>query len=192
LKTGLYLPNVLDALGVSSLTAYRDTRANWLERLYDQALRLYPQEFEERSNSAVDKRITFMYGQLWELDQLNTATHDTLHETFGVANIEAFEHLALLVRKGHAIDANGEEKYLPNAKNMALPIRFIHGAENATFLPEGTEKSMDYLRSANGNGLYDRVVIPKYGHIDCIFGKNAAVDVFPHIVEHLDKTALIN
>lgn len=192
LKTGLYLPNVLDALGVPSLTAYRDTRANWLERLYDQALRLYPQEFEERSNSAVDKRITFMYGQLWELDQLNTATHDTLHETFGVANIGAFEHLALLVRKGHAVSANGDEKYLPHAKNMALPIRFIHGAENATFLPEGTEKTVEYLRAANGDGLYDRIVIPKYGHIDCIFGKNAAADVFPYIVEHLDKTAPLN
>lgn len=189
LKTGLYLPNVLDAIGIDSLTAYRDTRANWLERLYDQALRLYPQEFEERSTSAVDKRITFMYGQLWELDQLNTATHDTLHETFGVANIDAFEHLALLVRKGHAVAADGGEKYLPNAKNMALPIRFIHGAENATFLPEGTAKTLAYLRAANGEDLYDRIVIPRYGHIDCIFGKSAATDVFPYVVEHLDKTA---
>ena len=191
LKTGLYLPNVLDALGVDSLTAYRDTRANWLERLYDQALRLYPQAFEERSNSAVDKRITFMYGHLWELDQLNTATHDTLHETFGVANIEAFEHLALLVRKGYAVGADGSEKYLPNAKNMALPIRFIHGAENATFLAEGTAKTVEFLSEKNGQGWYDRIVIPNYGHIDCIFGKNAAADVFPYIVEHLNKTALI-
>jgi cholesterol oxidase len=189
LKTGLHLPGLLDALGVETLSAYRDTRAGWLERLYDTALRLYPQEAEERSDSAVDRRITFMYGQLWELDQLNTATHDTLHETFGVANIAAFEHLALLMRKGHAVAADGAEVYLPHAARMAIPIRFIHGAENQTFLPESTALAQKFLSERNGAAWYDRVVIPDYGHIDCIFGKNAARDVFPFIVEHLDKNA---
>jgi cholesterol oxidase len=188
LKTGLHLPSLLDALGVESLTAYRDNNAAWFERLYDQALRLYPQEFEERSNSAVDKRITFMYGQLWELAQLNTETHATLHETFGVANIEAFEHLAILMRRGHAVDAQGDEVYLQNSANMAIPIRFIHGEKNCTFLPESTAKTVDFLSAANGAHLYDRIVIPDYGHIDCIFGKNAANDVFPFIVEHLEKS----
>ena len=187
LKTGLYLPSLLEKLNINSLTAYRDSEANWLEKLYDQALRLYPQEFEELTNNPVDKRIAFMYGQLWELDQLNQATHDTLHELFGVANIESFQHLALLMREGHAVDKDGAEVYLPNASNMAIPIRFIHGAENSTFLPESTEKSMAFLAQANGAELYDRKVIPNYGHIDCIFGKNAVRDVYPLIVEHLDK-----
>ena len=31
-------------------------------------------------------------------------------------------------------------------------------------------------------------VIPGYGHIDCIFGKNAVKDVYPFIVEHLEAT----
>ncbi len=188
LKTALYLPNALDALGVQSLSAYRDTNANWFEHLYDTALRLYPQTFDDRSNSAVDKRIIFMYGQLWELAQLNTATHDTLHETFGVANIEAFEHLGMLMRKGHAVNAAGEEVYLPNAANMAIPIRFIHGEKNQTFLPESTAQTVKFLSATNGAQLYDRIVIPDYGHIDCIFGKNATHDVFPFIVEHLDRT----
>lgn len=187
LKTGLHLPSLLDKLGVDSLTAYRDKHANWLERLYDNALRLYPQEFEELTNSPVDKRIAFMYGQLWELDQLNSATHDNLHELFGVANIEAFEHLALMMRKGHALSKKGEEVYLPQAQKMAIPIRFIHGAENQTFLPKGTELAVDYLTQANGGELYDIKMIPDYGHIDCIFGKNASEDVFPLIREHLDR-----
>jgi len=32
-------------------------------------------------------------------------------------------------------------------------------------------------------------VIPDYGHIDCIFGKNAVKDVYPLILQHLDETA---
>jgi cholesterol oxidase len=33
---------------------------------------------------------------------------------------------------------------------------------------------------------YERHVIPGYGHLDCIFGKNAAVDVYPLILRYLD------
>jgi cholesterol oxidase len=187
LKTGLYLPSVLEAVGVDSLTAYVDTHANWMERLYDNALRFYPIEFEERSNSPVDRRITFMYGQLWELDQLNTATHETLHELFGVANIRCFEHLARMVRAGHVVDFDGAEIYMPHLENLAIPITFIHGAENAAFIPESTKLTYDLLQQTNGD-LYSRHVIPNYGHIDCIFGKNAEEDVYPFILEHLENT----
>jgi cholesterol oxidase len=187
LKSGLHLPTMLDNIGVDSLTAYVDTNSNWLERLYDNALRLYPIEFEERSNSPVDRRITFMYGQLWELDQLNTATHDTLHELFGVANITCFEHLARLVRTEHLVGFDGSEIYMPHVDKLAIPMTFIHGAENAAFIPESTKLTYDLLTETNGD-LYTRHVIPAYGHIDCIFGKNASRDVYPYILEHLEKT----
>ncbi|MET0379162.1 MAG: alpha/beta fold hydrolase [Spongiibacteraceae bacterium] len=190
IKAGLYLPDLLDKLGIDSLTAYRDTHADWYERLFDEVLRLYPQEFEERTNSPVDRRIAFLYGQLWELDQLNTATHDSLHELFGVANIAAFEHLALLLRKGSAVNAAGDDVYLPHVKRLAIPIRLIHGAENQTFLPESTKLMLRWLQQANGAALYDRIEVPKYGHIDCIFGKNAVVDVYPLLLAHLEKTAV--
>jgi cholesterol oxidase len=32
--------------------------------------------------------------------------------------------------------------------------------------------------------------VPGYGHIDCMFGKDAVVDVYPIILGHLEKTAL--
>ncbi|MGZ5890945.1 MAG: hypothetical protein ACXWJS_10170, partial [Hyphomicrobium sp.] len=64
-------------------------------------------------------------------------------------------------------------------------------AKNECFKPESTARTLARLSEANGKQLYERHVIPGYGHIDCIFGKNAAIDVFPHIVAHLDKTATI-
>ncbi len=75
-------------------------------------------------------------------------------------------------------------------KRLAVPTAFIHGAENACFLPSSTEETVAALSRANGAGLYKRHVIPGYGHIDCIFGKSAARDVFPRIVEHLDQDAV--
>ena len=52
-------------------------------------------------------------------------------------------------------------------------------------------RTVERLSEANGRQLYERHVIPGYGHIDCIFGKNAARDIFPLVVAHLDKTAVI-
>lgn len=187
IKSGLHLPDVLGTLGVDSLTAYADTRADWQEALFDDMLRLYPIEFEERCRSSVCHRITFLYGTLYEHDQLNNATHENLHEMFGVAAIEALSHLALMVRKGHLVDARGKDVYLPHMKRLAIPISFIHGAENGCYHPESTEITYEKLRVANGD-LYSRHVIPSYGHIDCIYGKNAVTDVYPLMLAHLDKT----
>ena len=192
LKTGLYVPELLDKLGIKSLTAYVDANADWQDKLFNAVLRLYPVEFEERSRSPVDRRILFMYGVLYEHDQLNAATFDALHEMFGIANIRAFEHIGAIARAGHLVAADGGEAYMPHLGRLALPITFIHGAENDTFLPRSTELTFDALRKANDpdgrRQLYHRYVVPDYGHIDCIFGKNASRDVFPLILKQLEAT----
>ncbi|MBA3767258.1 MAG: alpha/beta fold hydrolase, partial [Acidobacteria bacterium] len=189
IKCGLYLPSFMEALSIDSLTGYVDTNANWVNRLYDKCLKLYPIEDEERCRSLVCPRVAFMYGQLYEHDQLNTATHDAMHELFGIANISTFNHLAMLVRAGHLVNARGEDVYLPNLGRLAIPIAFIHGAENECFLPEGSRLTYQLLRETHDKSLYNRHVIPNYGHIDCIFGKNAARDVYPLILNHLAATA---
>ena len=84
------------------------------------------------------------------------------------------------------MDRDGGEVYLPHLERMAIPITFISGAENECFLPESTETTYNLLREKNGKKLYARHVIPNYGHIDCIYGKNAARDVYPFILEQLD------
>jgi cholesterol oxidase len=188
LKTGLYVPNLLDVLGVSSLNAYFGTDSNEREKLLNRALQLYPVQFEERCRNPVCHRIAFMYAQLYEHAQLNSATHDAMHEMFGIANIKAFEHIGAISRAKHLVDAAGNEVYMGHPERLAIPITFIHGAENECFLPESTKRTLEWLSAANGAQLYRRRVIPDYGHIDCIFGKNAARDVYPFIAEHLDAT----
>jgi len=187
-KAGLHLPQVLDALGVETMTAYRDAHADWQQRLLDTALRFYPVRHGEDCDSAVCHRISFMYALLYDHAQLNERLHDNLHELFGVASIKVFDHLALMVNAGHVVKADGADDYIGHLDRMALPITFLSGGDNQCFLPQGTQETMEMLAQRNGAGLYKRVVVPGYGHIDCIFGKNAAVDVFPHILEHLERS----
>lgn len=187
-KTGLHLPNFLDLLGVDSLTAYVDSTAGWKQKLYDDALKLYPVPKGERCHSAVCHRVSFMYSLLYQHEQLDDHIHDNLHELFGIGNMTSFEHLALMVREQQVMSADGKDVYMPHLDRLALPMRFIHGEKNDCYLPASTQKTYDLLCAANGESLYSRHVIPGYGHIDCIFGKNAVDDVYPLILEHLEAT----
>jgi len=187
IRTGLHLPDFLDELGVKTLDAYTDTHEDWVSRLYDKALDLYP--IGEHCQSPVCHRITFMYAPLYQHEQLNEATHEVLHEVFGVANIRALEGLGLMTRKGHIVAADGTDAYLPHIDRMAIPIAFIHGERNECFLPRSTEITYNLLRDRNGASLYSRSVIPGYGHIDCIFGRNAVKDVYPLVLKHFEATA---
>lgn len=190
IRTGLHLPEFLDKIGVKSLTAYVDSHADWWNRLYDDALRVYPIPLDNLCNNPVCHRITFMYALLYEHAQLNQSTHENaLHEMFGIANIKSFDQISLMTRKGHIVAADGSEAYLPHLDRLAVPITFIHGGSNACFLPESTQITYDTLCKANGSSLYSRHVVPNYGHIDCIYGKNAATDIYPLMLEHLEQTA---
>lgn len=188
IKAGLHLPEVLEVLGVRTMTAYRDTHADWEQRLLDTALRFYPIRHGEDCQSAVCHRISFMYALLYDHSKLNRRLHDNLHELFGVASLTMFDHLALMATRGQVVTADGRDEYLPHLDRMALPVTFICGSDNQCFIPESTKRTFDGLCARNGTGLYRRHVIPGYGHIDCIFGRDAASDVFPHILEHLERT----
>ncbi len=186
LKTDLYLPSLLSAMNFKTLTAYVDSHADWKNKLYDKSLNLYPIPLEERCGSLVCHRITSMYGHLYEHDQLNTETHNVLHEMFGIVNLTAFKQLALITRKGYLVNAQGENSYLPNLERLAIPIAFLHGTDNACVLPKSTEITYQLLCKKNGVQLYSHHRISQYGHVDCMFGKNAFRDVYPLILQHLE------
>ena len=188
IKTGLCLTSGMAALGLKHLTAYTDTHAAWPSRLYDRTLTLYPMQREERCDSPVCRRITSIYGTLYEHDRLGQTTHHALHEMFGVVNIRALRQLSRITRKNHLVNARGEEAYLPHIQRMAIPIAFIHGDENECVLPVSTEATYNLVTQANGQDLYTRHLIPGYGHVDCIIGEMAHRDVYPIILDHLEST----
>ena len=61
---------------------------------------------------------------------------------------------------------------------------------NACYHPQSTEITFEKLREANGD-LYSRHVIPRYGHIDCIYGKNAVTNVYPLMLASFGKNKLV-
>lgn len=185
IKAGLHTPQILQHLGIKDMTAYTQ-HAKWPHNLLDEALKFFPVEHDEACSSPVCHRATFLYGLLYEHAQLDEQLHANLQELFGIHDVELFNQLAAMVRAGHVVDANGDDVYMPNIDGMKLPIAFIHGTENLCYLPTSTEMTYDLLVERFGADNYERHLIEGYGHIDCVFGKRAALDVFPTIVRHLD------
>ena len=77
------------------------------------------------------------------------------------------------------------------AQRLALPITFIHGAKNACFKPESTERTLARLSEANGKQLYERHVIPGPGTSTASSARTPRSMCSSRIVAHLDKTATI-
>ena len=76
-----------------------------------------------------------------------------------------------MIRRGQAVDAAGDDVYLPHLDRLAIPITFVHGEHNRMFIPRSTELTYDALRAANGDALYRRVIVPGYAHMDCWMGE---------------------
>lgn len=186
LRAGIYAGNLLDALGVDTLTTQRDDDPSWLERLYDAALAIYPAG-EEPCDSPFCRRVMFMYGEVYDHDNLNDATHEHLEEAFGVANIRTLTHITRMLREDHAVSIDGDHDYLDDVSGLAVPIAFLHGERNRLFLPEGSALTLETLRSRNDPALYSRHVVRGYAHMDCFVGKDAARDVYPLVTDLLDQ-----
>lgn len=88
------------------------------------------------------------------------------------------------------VDVHGRDVYLTpeNVQRLrGIPTFFLHGGKNKTFLPETTEETLAYLRKVHPDTHYERHVVPNYGHADCVIGKEANKDVYPHVLAFLDK-----
>jgi cholesterol oxidase len=186
MRSGIYAGNAIQALGIDTLNTDESDDPSWAERLYERALQLYPSG-EQECGLPFCRRQMFMYGETYDHDQLNDATHEHLHEAFGDANKTTFRHITRILRAGHVVTADGDEVYLGATDNLRLPISFLHGENNRLFKPEGSLLTYDYLREANGPELYTRTVIPGYSHMDLFIGKDAARDVYPVVTAELDR-----
>jgi cholesterol oxidase len=166
-----------------------DTARTLPDELLDVFLRPIPIAREERCGLALCRWVNAIYGCTHRHAELNNATHQALPDMFGWGNIDAFNHFALMVRKHRAVNHRGEDVYLRHPERMRLPTLFLQGQRNYIFHPEGSKRTVQWLRRHNGPGFYQRVVFPKYAHLDALAGRDAHRDVYPTILRHLEKTA---
>lgn len=84
-----------------------------------------------------------------------------------------------------------EVKNLVTDENLArlagIPIMLFSGGDNKVLAPRCTDKTYTILRDMFGEELYERNVVPGYGHLDCWMGREAFIDVYPMVRKQVDK-----
>jgi cholesterol oxidase len=154
----------------------------------DLLLSLVPVPRGERCGRPVCRWLNATYGLTHTHTQLNELTHEMLDEAFGFANITGLRHLALINRKRRAVDRTGADAYLPHVDRLSLPILFVQGSRNPIFRPSGTKATVAWIDAHHGRGSASYLELADYSHLDTMIGRNAAAEVFPSIVAHLDAT----
>ncbi len=157
------------------------------DRLVDAAMFMVPVPEGEACTNPVCHRVFSIFGPAWTHAQLNHDTHIALAEMTGAVSTGPFEQISDIVTRGFAVMADGTDAYLPNVGNLRLPIDFLAGRLNQIFLPETSERTYEWLVAHNGPEHYTRHVFADYAHMDIWFGRDAVSDIYPYVLECLER-----
>lgn len=161
--------------------------------LKSKLLRLIVQATHWEKDTLVGKFVSFTYGAgfpaLWRLENLNTKTLDWIQHEFASVPLSFFDHIRDAVKTGHLVPVGkiNAHHYVPISNTSRARIVLFAGTKNRCFLAESQKKTFDYLENLEP-GRHALHVIDRYSHLDIFFGKDAHKDVFPIMLEELNKT----
>jgi hypothetical protein len=133
-------------------------------------------------------RIYGLYGPVIAHKNLNEDTHNAMRQIFGEIATLPFVQLGLIMERGRAVTADGEDSYLPGYRNLQMPIHIISGDQNQIILTESGYFMQQWLRHKmpESHDLFTWHVAKGYAHNDCLIGKDAHEHIFPNILDHLN------
>lgn len=190
LKINYVLPLASRAIGYMN-PRWGVTGAPWvLPKAIDAWVRLTHHECDNQ----VCKLSSYTYGTgkptLWSHENLNDATHEWLTGEFAEVPLTFFKQMRRCIEAGRLVAVDGRPE-LP-ADLAAGPPRtearfaFLAGERNTCFLAESQERSFEWFEG-HAPGRHALHMLPGYSHLDVFMGKDAARDVFPTILDELDR-----
>lgn len=174
----------------------------------------YPDGDRERGVPAfatVRHRADGIFGQTMRLSNIGKDTLSALPDIYGWVMVEGLAQVSHYAREQLLTDSEGMNRVVTHkhlAERFAFPVMFLHGRQNAVFDWRGAWDSFILLRAVFGDKktewhvlpqhmtgdmvlsaptMHRLVVLDKYGHQDCLIGKEAGKEVFPHVVRFLDE-----
>lgn len=165
--------------------------------LLSRILAMFVKAVHRECDNGVCRMVSFTYGAgfpaLWSHENLDPSTHDWLSDEFGCVPLRFFRQMAKSVRKGHIVAIESLDSlpsdYLEQKPKTDARFVFLAGEKSRCFLPQSQLNSFSYFESFR-QGFHSLYVLPEYGHLDVFIGKNAANDVFPTILEELEKNSI--
>lgn len=142
--------------------------------------------------------LSLMWGTGWPAlyrhENLADVTHRRGGDLYGAVSMHYYRHVMKMVRAGNRAvkfdpsnPAHGAlpDDYLAAASAITTPILFMTGERNQIFT---TSNVICHRRLREmGCTQHELRVFPGYGHQDVFMGKDVAVDIFPSLLDFLDR-----
>ena len=153
--------------------------------------------FHRECNVPACHMLSLMWGTGWPAlynhENLADITHRRGGDLYGGTSMHYYRHVMKMVRAKRAVkyDPNNSKlARLPNdyfeyAKEIETPVLFMTGDANRVFT-DSNVYCFDRLQEIVP-GRHELVVFPNYGHQDVFMGKTNHVDIFPRLIEFLNK-----
>lgn len=160
-------------------------------RLFARWARLVRRECD----SPVCSLANYIYGVgpdvLWRHENLDGDTHAWVTREFGHTSDAFYRQMARCVRSRHLVPVDGlpalPDDLLGEPRTDAR-FAFMAGARNRCFLPVSQRRSFEHFDALRPN-FHSFYELPNYTHIDVFFGRRAYRDVYPLIVDELERAA---
>lgn len=146
------------------------------------------------ADTLVGKFVSFTYGAgfpaLWLLQNLDEKTMDWIQYEFAEVPISFFKHIKKCIHQGVLVPLHEKgyhlDTYIDKPPQTEARLVFFAGEKNLCFLPESQHKTFNYFDSFQP-GRHRLYTIKDYSHLDIFLGKNAHKDIFPIMIQELNK-----
>jgi lysosomal acid lipase/cholesteryl ester hydrolase len=142
--------------------------------------------------------LSLMWGTGWPAlyshENLADVTHRRGGDLYGATSMHYYRHVRKMVRAGNrAVKMDPDnpkydslpDDYMAYARDVETPVLFMTGENNKVFT---TSNILCYRRLQKiVPGRHELHVFPGYGHQDVFMGKDVAVDIFPRLLQFLNK-----
>ncbi|HEX6596012.1 MAG TPA: alpha/beta fold hydrolase [Acidimicrobiales bacterium] len=140
--------------------------------------------------------LSLMWGTGWPAlyshSNLAQVTHERGGDLYGATSMNYYRHVLKQVKAGGAVKYSDTPQYarLPNdyfqhAREIETPVLFMTGKSNRVFADSNIVCHERLERIVPGR--HELHVFPGYGHQDPFMGERVAQDIFPRLLEFIEK-----
>lgn len=194
LKLTLAPDLVENVLGFPYLNPRWGEEPGWSRgKLFSKAVSLFHQECDVPACHM----LSLMWGTGWPAlyshENMHPVTHRRGGDLYGATSMNYYRHVVKMLKAGNAVKydpANRAYDRLPDdyfryVKEIETPVLFMTGGKNKVFADSNIVCHQRMERIVPGR--HELHVFPNYGHQDPFMGEHVARDIFPRLLEFIEK-----
>jgi len=189
-----FAPTLVELVGMSVINPRWHTEPGWtFGKIMSKMVSLVHRECDVEACNME----SFMWGVghpvLYCHENLHEITHRRCGDLLGGTGLHYYRHIRKMIKAGKAVKYqrdNPKYERLPNdyfeyAQEIQTPILFMAAEKNKVFLNSNVV-TYEKLQAIVPN-RHELQTLPNYGHMDVFIGKNSHIDIFPRMLEFLNK-----